>query len=441
VGGGIGPRCDRFAGALREAILAGMVLLAAWWVFTGVARDLPFHGDEGDYIWNGRYFAFLVLERDLRHPEWGDSYWTHTQPMLARYIVGGWLWMRGYDLYALPPYYDHKKTPEQNRREGRFPADSLLIEARSPMVALAVGGALLVYVLGRLFGGVAAGLVAVLLTLANPLVSEHMVKAIPEAPLAFFLLLALLFGVLGSRHDRGGGLPVGWAVATGLALGLSLQAKLTALFSLVALCSWVALVGLATWQCSDGTAPARLRQVMAASRGWALAIVVAVATFLVGNPHLYPRPLVHTMHLLEQRAAEMRDHRRWIPDSATDGPVDRLRYVLGGSLMLGDRLLDGDPAVWRGSPLGPILAPIGAVGLLVGIRRTWRNHRRLSVGGLLLVTALVYFVGTTATINMYWPRYLIPTCLLGSILSGLGFVVVLHRFVSLTDGSSVTHRE
>src|SRR5215208_6273580 len=198
------------------------ILIAGLWVFSTAAKTRPFHRDESRSILASRYFGYLFLERDLARPEWGDGPQTHGQPMLMRYLIGGRLWAGGYDLDALPSPYDSDKSLQENRREGRVPDATLLAAARAPMVALAAGAVTLLYLLGRVLGGVAAGLAAATLALGSPFSQTYLVRAKQEAPLVFFLMLTLLVGVLGIRRGREGGLPTGWAVALGVALGLGL---------------------------------------------------------------------------------------------------------------------------------------------------------------------------------------------------------------------------
>src|SRR5207248_3668501 len=96
---------------LSEALLAATVLILALWTFGRVAGRVAYDGDEGFYIWETRYFSYLFLQHDVTRPEWGDTYATHTQPMMAAYVIGGWLWARGYDPQALPERsYDYSKS-------------------------------------------------------------------------------------------------------------------------------------------------------------------------------------------------------------------------------------------------------------------------------------------------------------------------------------------
>ena len=397
------------------------VLIVGLWVFGGAAHSGAFHGDEGDYILTARYFDYLFVQHDVTRPEWGDGYWTHTQPMLARYLVGGSLWVGGYDLAKVPGRYRWGRSLEENRLEGRVPEAPLLFQARAPMAVMAAGAVGLLYVLGRVLGGPLAGLAAAALALASPFAQQYLVRAVNDAPLVFCLLLGLLLAIVGARRGRAGGLPTRWAVAVGAALGLGLGAKLTAVLSLAAVLGWAALAALLAARRRPASAPGdRLRRAWAAGRGWVLAPVVGVALFVLSDPHLYPNPLLHTAHLFQDRAEEMVNQQRVSPGDALLNPLDRPGYVLGGSL------IDGTWTGSHGLPFEALLAGLGGAALLLRTWRGWRQAGLAPVEGFVALTAVVYFAGTSLGLLVPWPNYYLPTLLIGSLLSGLGISAVVR---------------
>src|SRR5437016_5208386 len=120
----------RFWPLLTETVPLLGVVVVSFWVFSSAATTTRFHLDESGALWQSRYFSYLFLERDLTKPEWGDNFVTHTQPMLTRYILGGWLWAHGYDLFKMPRPYVWDKSLEDNRVTGRVPGEALLRQAR-----------------------------------------------------------------------------------------------------------------------------------------------------------------------------------------------------------------------------------------------------------------------------------------------------------------------
>jgi hypothetical protein len=437
-------------GKLGDAIALASVMVAALFVFGGAARQVPYHGDEGRYMARARYFAYLFVQHDLTRPEWGDSEATHTQPMLTNYLIGGWLWARGYNLVDLPlatsAAYDFSKSPRQNRLEERGPDPTLVADARRPIVLIAACAIAILYLLGCALGGPLAGLTAALLALASPLAREFLVRTTSEAPLICFLLLVLLLAVLGIRRGHRGGLRVRWALAIGVALGLGLATKLTAALSLATTLSWGVLVALlSAWLGHSPNPPDRLRRARGAGSGWALAIVVALSVFVLSDPHLYPNPLQHTAHLVEYRADDMLMQQRQSPQFAVHSPVDRLRYVLGGSLVggtwTGSRTLSPEASLETalvtadayGPPVEAALAVMGAAALLGRAWRGWRRTGQIPGEGLALLTVAIYFIGVSAGLLVPWSRYLVSTTILGILLSGVGVSTIAGQLMATVE--------
>jgi 4-amino-4-deoxy-L-arabinose transferase-like glycosyltransferase len=373
----------------------------------------------------------LFIRRDIRREEWhGDSNAAHTHPMISRYLMGGWLWLQGYDERRLPNRsYRWSLSLEENRRQGRVPSEALLAHARAPMVASGAGAIVVLYLLGRVLAGVTAGLVTAGLAIASPSAQEHLVRARPDPPFAFFFLLALLLGVLGVRRRRDGGLAIWWAVAVGLALGLAVGSKLTAVLSLATVVGWGMLVAILAARRRGAVSEmgwrAGLGRAWVAGRGWALAVTVAGALFVASNPHLYPDPVLHTIHLFAHRAEQGEAARHQRPEVTTASVLEGVRFVLDGSVGRGS--LSGS----RGLPIEAALAAAGTVALAATTWRAWWRSGDVAASGLVLVTTLAYVVGTVAFLPVMWGRYLLPTVLLGALFSGLGAVAVARHVAAM----------
>ena len=388
-------------------------MVAALFVFTWAARTIEYHPDESHTTFNTRYFEYLFIQHDVGRREWADNYWTHTHPMVTRYILGAWLRTRGYDLEQMPPPHDWSKNQQENRRLGYILSPELLADARAAWVLLASVVTGLLFLLGRVLAGPLAGLTAAVLAMASPLAQERFVKVVNETPLMLFVLLSLLVAVLGVRRGRDGGLPIRWALALGAVLGLAIGTKLTAALSVAAFGAWAGLaVVLAAARPGGGGFGSRLRRAGAVVRGWVLVPPVMLGVFLLSDPHLYGDPVLHTRHLIDSRvdeslAVQQQDRR------AIFNPLDRPRYVLGGSLT------EGTASGSRKLPLEAVLAGIGFAALLVRSGLGWRAGGT-PTESLLLVTAVVYFIGISAGLVVNWTRWLVPTLVLGFLLSGIG---------------------
>ncbi len=420
---------------LRAFVPVAIVVLAALWVYIPASAEIRYSKDEGDYIRRSAYFRHLFLEGNLDGPEWQDSYDTHTQPMLANYIVGAWLWARaGWIDDPADPLgrlaEDLIEEAPTETQERTLPTP-LIAQVRPPMVLLAVAVVLALYWVGRMLAGPVAGGAAAILLLANPLFPEALVRALPDTPLVLLLLVALALGVLGARRGRGGSLPVVWATLLGMTLGLAWQAKLTAALSLAAVGIWGILVaGIALWRTRDAGDRGWSDRAQKAGRGWALALAVAVLTFVATNPHLYPDPLGHTIHLFQWRSDAMdravdRSPARGRSATILDLPAERVGFVFGGSLV-------GHTAAGSyGLPIEAALAVIGAAALSAWTWRGWRRTGQVPPEGLVLATVIVYFVGSTVLMSLARPRYLVPTILLGTLLSGVGLAVIASQLEAL----------
>ncbi len=404
-----------------RAVLATLVFLVSLAMFGLSAARVPHWADENDYLITSRYFRLLFVDRDLANPDWRDNYWSHTQPMLTRYVVGSWLWLRGYDLDAMPDRYDLTRSFEENVRKGRMPEASLLLDARLPMVVLAAAAIAALFLVATLLAGPLGGLVAAGLALGSPLLREHMPRVMPEAPLACFILLALGLGIAGLRRARDGAIPLRWALALGLALGLGFATKLTAVLGLAAFGLWALAVAAAalvrrraTRDPADGSEYPPPTSPWRAARGWLLALAVALAAFVVVNPHLYPNPVLHTAHLFEHRLEDESLRQREARRLAVRSLPDSVGRVLGNSLVA------GAPFGSLGLPLEAALAALGLVALLARVIRSPGDPSRAGMAGLTLIVTATYFAGVSAGLYLDYARYYVPTLLLGTLLAGSG---------------------
>jgi 4-amino-4-deoxy-L-arabinose transferase-like glycosyltransferase len=407
-----------------EILLALGVLLIGGWSQVEASRTSSFSWDESRYISRARFFHYAFVEQDFSRASWADSESTHTQPMLTNFLVGGWLAVRGYDVRRLSvaPPYDHAKSPAENSQRAELVDAALLAAAREPMIPLGAALMAVLYILGRHLGGRLAGLVAVGLALGSPLLRDYLPQARSECVLALWIVLGLLLAYLSARQVPRAARPSSkWFGEVGLVLGLALSTKLASALSLAAILAWGLLVAAqAGWRTYRSGLRALIASVWRASRGWLLAVAVAMSVFVLSNPHLYPNPILHTRHLLEFRVQEAFDQQVRYPAFAMTDLVERAAFVVGQSMV-------GMTATGaRGVPLEAGLFSIGAVVLA---RQTWRGWQQTGsppAEGLVLLTILAYFVGVTAGLLMAWERYLVPTLLLGTLLSGVGASWVLR---------------
>lgn len=390
---------------LGELVLVAAVLAAAVLAFSRARAKAD--GDEAEWIGTSRYFLTLFVERDLSAEAWADKYWTRTQPMVARYVIGAWLWARGYDLTALNPAYNHDRSWEANQRLGRAPAYPMLDEARVAMRALAVVAVAVVYLVARVLAGPVAGLAAAGLFVGSPYLAEHLIRAKGDTTMLLFLLLALTAALIALRHpERGPSLP--WGTAAGIFLGLAMGSKLTAFLAALALALWAILATGARRRPGRGgsrTTPTD------SPLAWASVVLLTAAlVFVASNPYLWSDPVGRTWILFQNRQAEMDVQVATEPWRAYNSVQERAMRVLERSL-----LHETWGASYLGIPLEAILSAVGVGWLL------WRSVRRPDGGeALLLAWSICLFIGVSLGLRYLLQHYFLPTTVTALVLAGVG---------------------
>jgi hypothetical protein len=94
-GRGAGPVVLRW---LLEIALVLAVVAAAVPAFARAQAKQD--GDEAFWIGSSSFYLTLFVRHDLSAEGWPDGYLTRTQPMIVRYLLGGWLTARGYNVTA-----------------------------------------------------------------------------------------------------------------------------------------------------------------------------------------------------------------------------------------------------------------------------------------------------------------------------------------------------
>jgi hypothetical protein len=405
---------------LAELLLLVGVLSVALTTFAGSKAKVD--GDEAEWIGTAYFFERLFIERDLSAEAWPDEYWTRTQPMVARYVIGAWLWARGYPLDSFNPDFHHSQSWAANQRLGHAPSNAMLDEARWPMRVLAALTATALYLTVRLRAGPIGGLAAALLVIGSPYLTEHLIRAKGDTPLMFFLSAALLAAVAGFARTSDGRPRLGWGVVAGAALGLALGAKLTAALAVLAVALWGAWAfGAARWRAGgrrgDRTAEGAAVSRTAGVRGpyapvaWAaLVLVTAALLFVVSNPFLYPDPVGRTWLLFQNRQQEMAVQMRDEPGRAHHDLGERVGLVWERSLFHETWGMS-----YPGWPVEATLALLGAGWLAARAAR-----RRPGADALLLLWTTALFAGVTWGLGYRMQHYFVPTALTATLLAGMG---------------------
>lgn len=420
---------------LRLVLVAVTLFLIAASVFSRAAETVPFHGDESEWINNGRYFRFIFLDHDVRSEVWRPSFLNRDQPPVGRYIIGGVVWASGTDPAKVNRSYAWERDYEANLREGRIPDPSVLKPVRRVMAIAGAGSIVLLFLAGRMVGGTLVGAVAGLAAMSSPLLQLYFVQARSEALLALFSSLALVILLtVARRYQRDGGLPiVGWAA--GPTLGLALAIKLTAAFGIVGVCVYGGVAAIGRLR--------RARREAVRLLAWSATTgLLAAIVWVVVNPFLWPDPIGRTWSMLTQLESLMVQQGAEFGNPVEQGPPGRLLLVVQRTFVE-----NSTPAYDYGAPYGsdplirrtfwefPTVFGVGVeltlatlgLGVLLGrVATVWWSGQRHGAESALLWWLGAYLFGIAASLGLDWPRYYVPTTFYGALLIGLGAVSVVR---------------
>ncbi|MBN2305111.1 MAG: phospholipid carrier-dependent glycosyltransferase [Anaerolineae bacterium] len=445
------------------------VLLLVLYAIAGY-RDVPFHGDESTLIYmSGDYYHF-VQRRDPE-PLYYDS--TPADPLdqhlrIVNGTVGKLAMGFGWDLAGFR--YEDLNRPwlwgagwEWNVTDGHMPEDRLLYAARLSSAVLLALSVLAVFGIGWLVGGGwIAAWAAALIYVTHPAVLLDGRRAMMEGSHLGFATLAVLVGLL-LIHETGRSMarsvPRRWrenatltalAAAFGIAGGLAVASKHTALMTLAALFGAAAVIPLIPWiplarrnKKSDSHRPpvgtpfptelerGNLARLVGAG-------ILTLLVFFVLNPAWWSDPLHMPGRVLEQRRALLDGQVAGY--GGYDGIGERLEGLVdfaffadtqfyeapGWSDPLRDQIAQYRATWWDGRGTGPIwgvaLLALALVGLWDAVRR-WREGVVLAALVWLGFTAVVLVIVTP----LAWQRYYLPLVPPLAVFAGAGARWVVNK--------------
>lgn len=458
------------APAPRKRVAWPSARLAAAWAllvalaglnFSGVALS-RFERDESQWVHTARFLS-LFARGNFSSPDW-NSYWTHTQPPLARYVIGLSLKAGGIGLDTLNGPWDFTKEDDENIRLGNRPSAAMLFWARLPMALVASASVVILFLVGRAIGGTAAGLGAAAWLALNPRSRELMTRAEADGLLICLMLLGLwlslgLIAEVARAQAKGASWlrPLVLTVATGAVMGLAASSKLTGALGLLALAIALPLDSILRWV-NEGRGYGGLglvRRGLAALSAVVGVGSVALLVFVLLNPFTYPHPFKNTQQLFAYRQEEMAAQMALYPTAALHGParlgkaVERPLFTYGVGAGLAEAV-GGRGAEEIGHAL-PLDAGLVAVGLGATLARLVRAHlllarsrgsklwrhmaasgqRRPALGlgtaGVVLAWTVVHFAAIALNMGLDWDRYVLPISVFAALWAGVGIAWLLER--------------
>jgi hypothetical protein len=167
-----------------------------------------YDSDEVAWIFTGYYFNLYFLRFDLFHPDWND-YEAFDHPPLAKYVVGGSLYLKGYTIDSLDPKRFWNSIPIN-----KFPMYFELVKHQipNPMIVIpftrsiifvfALSSLLLIYVFVRISYGVLPAMVSTSIIMINPIFTNISMWILAEPILLFFFTLFILLCALYLKSRR-----------------------------------------------------------------------------------------------------------------------------------------------------------------------------------------------------------------------------------------------
>ncbi len=418
---------------LYLALLMGLVFVGVW--------QSQFSEDESQWIYTSRYLT-LFSKGQFDSPEW-DTYWTQTQPPLARYVMGASLKLGGYNLLELNGPWDFTKEPIENEALGNKPTPEMLVWARLPMGLLSALSVLLLFGIGSSIGGTAAGLGAASWMTLNLRIRDLTTRAEADGLLIFFMLAGLLLTILLTRKlfsDSQSRLrtTTGIAIALGLVFGLGMTAKLTAAVGLLALPAAILAVLIYRWLRTRSDLPGSMVAIVSTTL---ISSVLALVLFVALNPALYPAPFTGAFDMFHYRQVEMEQQMATYPTGALAEGLPRIiaglqrpLFTYGGGTSLAIRLGGQDArAFGEALPLDAILVIVGlavTIRLIVtGLGEKPGNKQqvdpaneqvhRVDASITALVWTAVFFAAIVATMGLDWDRYTLPLMVFAALWVGI----------------------
>ncbi len=405
--------------------------------------SVPFHADKSTQIYMSRDYAYQFLQGDLDLVRYHDPPISATEQQLRllngtlnKYLIGLAWHIDGFTLDQINDQWDWGGDWNYNQQYGHAPSDALLQVSRIPSALLLAAGMIVIFALGRALGGRPVAYLASLYYALNPALLIDGRRAMMEASLIAFSLLTVLAGVWLLQKRRW------WTVLLlGIAAGLALASKHTAVYTLIAVFGGCAAYPLVEWigarrVKAHRRAPLRIYALLV------VAGVIALGVFYALNPAWWGDPLARAGEVFTLRGDLLAGQ------SATFGGYANLSDALGGFFRevfvnlpqyyevpawqgyIGDQIARYQASLWHGVSIGGsviggvILLALAGIGVVALVRERLRN---LALYWLIGVWALAMLVLTSLLTPLDWQRYYLPAYPAVGLIAAYGLVRLIYR--------------
>lgn len=390
-----------------DIIAVVLIILAGFAFYLSGVEDQDYHLDESRWINRAHYLQDFF---DPFGSTWNHQYLTQGQPPIGSYSIGLGLILQGQDLDTNDAY-DFRRTNAWNEEYGTYPSDEDLMAGRRWNSFLGAAAASVLYLVVRNLTNPVGGIAAAIFYLANPLEIWYNRIALADSTLTLTLAFLFLATIHFMRKPR-------WwlAIAIGILIGLGGGNKFTPLALCIPLAGVGGLLWLRAWRFRRKHPQLKSvsfwRLPAFSDMSWMLLSTpfVALATFVLSYPYLWPDPIRRTLWMLDFRQMEMDNQYRLNPQFQTDSPweslqmtYDTLGNTWSSTLQIFQWLqLDRIGDILSSTDLWLALAGIVLL-TIVGIRKGLRSAE-------LMVAALIVFQLVTILLSMRvaFERYYLP---------------------------------
>lgn len=423
--------------------LLWLALLAAY-VLGGVPF-VPFHGDESTVIFTSKDYAYIFLDRDWSRVTYeadpADPEKATEQDLrllngtLTRYLMGLTWQVAGFTISDINAQWDWGADWNYNQSTGHAPTEALLHTLRLTSTLLLIVGLIAVFAIGWQLGGGWIAYLASLYYALNPALLLNGRRAMMEGAFIAFSLLTVLAGIGFLKR------PSLWrALLLGVAAGLALASKHTAVFTVAAVYAtcMLYLIVQAIRSREDAASDAEFVLLPYA----VLAAAVTGGVFVLLNPAWWSDPLARILEVLERRQDLLGGQAAFFGGyaSLTDQIAGFLRQVFlaqpqffevqAWQVWLSDQIQAYEASPWRGFAVGGsvfgaiLLCVMMALGLSLLLRGpVERSAARWVVG----FWALAMLLTTALLTPVEWGRYYLPAYPAVGLVASVGVIWLVQQ--------------
>ncbi len=416
------------------------LLLIAFYCL-GRIELVPLHGDEPTQISMGRDFYYQFVQGDwskVRYTPWdelspeaaAEQDLRLLNGTLPKYLFGLTAYTGGYAVDEINEQWVWGAGWDWNHTNGHVPDEPLLMQTRVVSTTLLIVSAWALFGIGYLIQGQLVAVLASAMYILNPAVLLNGRRAMMEGSMLAFSLLALLAGLWLLRKQS-------WqrVMLLGIASGLAVASKHTAVFTIAAVFAGIGLFWL--W---EAVRQQKWRERMPRLAKLCSAGIMALLVFFALNPAWWGDPIGRAQEVLERRSELLAGQ------TATFGGYEDFPAKISGfwrqvfvvELMVAETEIDGflsnqqeriaqyQVSITSGYSPGVM----GGIALLmlviIGIGAMLRGFMAQGDAWLLGIWAIAMLALTLLLTTLEWQRYYLPAYPVVSIFAALGIAQILQ---------------